>query len=168
MLRISTARKVADVLWPEFRERDGAIVLANAPAPPPSETTMSLTEYERFYGHTHIQDEFRWDVPRIYDAEWDSERPDPASPQFAEAWELAQRMGRMWLVSLTSQFPAYRFRVYVTKLDDPIIHFHRVRDGERPWYTDAEAAKPVAEGTLLLLESGAASGASTPSELTSR
>ena len=154
MLRLSTARKVADVLWPEFRERDGAIVLADVPAPAPGEQDRSLTEYERFYGHTHVQDVFRWDVPRTYDPEWDSERPDADSPQFAEAWELARLMGRMWLAKLMAQFPGYRFRVYVTKLDDPIIHFHRVREGERPWLTDVEAAEQVGEGTLLLLDSG--------------
>jgi hypothetical protein len=154
VLRLSTARKVADVLWPEFREYDGAIVLANVPVPAPGAQERALGDYERFHGHTHIQDVFRWDVPRTYDPEWDTERPDAESPQFAEAWELAQQMGRMWLAKLVAQFPGYRFRVYVTKLDDPIVHFHRVRDGERPWFTDAEAAEQIVEGTLLLLDSG--------------
>lgn len=153
MLRLSTARKLADVFWPEFREVDGAVVLTDVPIPLPSAREGSLSEFERFHGHTHVQDLFRWDVPRTYDPEWDSERPDAASPEFVAAWELAQRIGQMWLAKLVVQFPNYRFRVYVTKLDDPIVHFHRARDGERPWFTDEQAATQVAEGTLLVLDS---------------
>jgi hypothetical protein len=154
LLRLSTARKAAEVLWPEFRELDGAIVLARTRVPPPSERAGTLTEYERFHGHTHLQDLFRWDVPYLHDPEWDTDRPDPAAPEFAAAWDLAQRIGAMWLAKLAADFPAYRFRVCVTKLDDPIIHFHRVRDGERPWYTDEEAAEAVSGGTLVRLDTG--------------
>jgi hypothetical protein len=124
--------------------------------PPPVEHEGTLTEYERFYGHTHLQDVFRWDVPFVPDPEWELERPDDRSPEFAAAWELAQRMGRMWLAKLAADFPAYRFRVYVTKLDDPIIHFHRVREGEPPWYTDEEAKESIANGTLLVFDTGRA------------
>jgi hypothetical protein len=60
-------------------------------------------------------------------------------------------MGRMWLAKLSADFPAYHFRVYVTKLDDPIIHFHRVREDERPWFTDEEAAESIANGTMVIL-----------------
>ena len=165
MLRLSTARKAADVLWPEFREYDGAVVLASARVPPPAEREGTLTEYERFHGHTHIQDVFRWEVPYVPDPEWDSERPDDTTPEFDAGWELAQRMGRMWLAKLASDFPAYRFRVYVTKLDDPIVHFHRVREGERPWYTDDEARAPVASGTLIVLDTGARESASSAAAL---
>jgi hypothetical protein len=155
VLRLSTARKVADVLWPEFVERDGVVLLAfvRPPEPPPG-SHATLTDYERLHGHTHVQDVFRWDVPRTYDPEWGTERPDAASPAFAEAWAVAQLMGRMWLAKLTADFPGYRFRVYVTKLDDPIVHFHRVREGERAWITDDAAAAQIAEGTLVLLDSG--------------
>ncbi len=161
MLRLTTARKVADVLWPAFREYDGAIVLAADDVPPPAEREGTLTEYERFYGHTHLQDVFRWDVPYVHDPELDLERPDPATPEFTAAWEMAQRIGAMWLAKLTADFPAYRFRVYVSKLDDPIIHFHRVRQGERPWFTDEEAAESVAAGTLVVLDTSAPTGGQT-------
>ena len=155
MLRLSTARKAADVLWPEFRELEGAIVLASENVPSPSEREGTLTDYERSYGHTHLQDMFRWDVPYVHDPEWDLDRPDATAPEFAAAWDMAQRVGAMWLAKLAADFPAYRFLVYVTKLDDPIIHFHRVREGERPWYTDEDAAESVAGGTLIVLDSGA-------------
>jgi hypothetical protein len=155
LLRLSTARKAADILWPEFREYDGAIVLANDSVPPPAERDGTLTEYERSYGHTHLQDMFRWDVPYVHDPEWDIERPDETTPEFAAAWEMAQRIARMWFAKLALDFPAYQFRVYLTKLDDPIVHFHRVRDDERVWYTDQEAAESVAAGTMIVWDTGA-------------
>jgi hypothetical protein len=57
-------------------------------------------------------------------------------------------MGQMWFAKLTRGFPRYRFRVYVSRLDDPIVHFHRVRDGEPVWVRDEEA-----DADLLILDS---------------
>jgi hypothetical protein len=153
-LLLSTAAKVADLLWPEFREHGGAIVLASVTARPLAEWTGTVTEYERFYGHTHVQDLFTWRVPMVHEPEWDTEVPDAASPEFAAAWELARKVGAMWLAKLAADFPEYRFRVYVTKLSDPIIHFHRVRDGERSWITDDEARDPVDGDTLVVFDTG--------------
>ncbi|HEX9938058.1 MAG TPA: hypothetical protein VGB15_13080, partial [Longimicrobium sp.] len=101
-----------------------------------------------------VQDLFTWRVPMVRDAEWDTEVPDAASAEFAAAWELARKVGAMWLAKLAADFPEYRFRVYVTKLSDPVIHFHRVRDGERPWLTDDEARDQVAGGTLVVFDTG--------------
>jgi hypothetical protein len=155
VLRISTARRVADVFWPDFIERDGVILLSyvRPPEPPPG-SHHTLTQYERFHGHTHIQELFRWDVPTRYDAQLDLDRPDWDSPEHGVAWELAQRIARMWFAKLTTDFPHYRFRVYASRLDDPVIHFHRVREGEPVWVTDEEAADEVARGDALILDSG--------------
>jgi hypothetical protein len=154
LLRVSTALKLTDVLWPAFVERDGVILPASVrPPSPPLGPHRTLTEYERFHGHTHIQDMFRWEVPYRYDAELDLERADSESAQHAEAWALAQRIGRMWLAKLCVDFPTYRFRVYVSRLDDPIIHYHRVREQEAVWMTDAEAAGQVARGDLAVFDS---------------
>ncbi len=142
MLLLSTAARVAGLLWPEFREHDGVIVLASATVRPLSEWNGTVTEYERFYGHTHVQDLFTWRVPMVHDPEWDAEVPDAASPEFAAVWDLARKVGAMWLAKLAADFPEYRFRVYVTKLSDPIVHFHRVRDGERPWDHGRRGARP--------------------------
>jgi hypothetical protein len=77
VIRIPTARRVADVFWPDFEERDGAV----------------------------------------------------------------------------------HFRVYVTKYDDPIVHFHQVRPGEQPWLSDAAAGPAVARDELAVYEAGRAVGA---------
>ena len=153
MLRISTAQRLAAILWPEFVERDGAILPAFVKASPAPGEFETWTEYERFHSHTHIQDVFRCDVPDRHDAALGLHRPDAASASFSAAWAVAQQMGQMWLAKLRMDFPAYRFRVYVTKLDDPIVQFHRVRAGEPPWLSDEGTAAAVAREELRILDS---------------
>jgi len=158
-LRVSTARRVADIFWPAFVERDGVVLLpfVRPPESPPGRHHATLTDYERFHSHSHIQDLFRWEVPMLYDAELDLERPDASSKEHAAAWDLAQRLGAMWFAKLRTDFPGDRFRVYVTRLEDPIVHFHRVRPGERLWISDEEGAEQVARGDLVILDSRARS-----------
>jgi hypothetical protein len=57
---------------------------------------------------------------------------------------------------LCDDFPDYRFRVYVTRLDDPIIRFHRVREHEPVWITDEKAAARVARGDIVIFDSATA------------
>ena len=154
MLRVSTARRLADIFWPEFVEEHGIVRLAFvrlADAPPGSLKT--LTAYERFHSHTHIQDLFRWDVPTVHDPKLELEVPDATSSVHALAWDLAQRLGAMWLAKLTRDFPGDRFRVYVSRLDDPIVHFHRVREAEPVWISDEAGAAQIARGDLVILDS---------------
>jgi len=105
VIRISTARRIADVFWPAFEERNGAVLLRGTRITSPPEEFESLAAFERFFSHTHLFDEFRHDIPLIYDQESDSESPDPTHPEFVTAWELAQRIGQMWLAKLERDFP---------------------------------------------------------------
>jgi hypothetical protein len=155
---LTTARRVAAYLWPKFVERDGAILPAFVRAPEPPDTFATLTEFERFHGHTHINDLFEWRVRYRHDAELDLDRPDPTTRGFAEAWDFAQKMGRMWMAKLRVSFPRYRFRVYVSKLDDPIIHYHRVRRGEQVWISDREAAAQIECGEMIIYDSRVITG----------
>lgn len=59
----------------------------------------------------------------------------------------------MWLRKLEQEFPTNRFRVYVTTRNDPIVRFHRVYEGERPWGTDEEAAAQLARGEVFIYQS---------------
>ena len=154
MLRLSTAVTVADLLWPTFAERHGVIFLDTVVTSDlPPGRFRSTTEYERFHSHTHIQDLFHWTVSEIRDAELDIERPDGTSQEFGAAWDLAKRIATMWLAKLCRDFPLFEFRVYATKLDDPIIHFHRVRSEERPWIDDVDAVEQIDRDELLVLDS---------------
>jgi len=151
---LSTVVAVADLLWPVFVERNGVIFLGFVKQPTDgADHHSSITQYERFHSHTHVQDIVRWTVPRLHDVALDLERPDSSSPEFHAAWDFAKQLAAMWLAKLMQDFPSYEFRVYATKLDDPIVHFHRIRQDEPAWLTDAEARDAVARDELLVLDS---------------
>jgi hypothetical protein len=63
VIRIPTARRVADVFWPDFEERDGAVLLAGTRVTSPPESFESLAAFERFFGHTHL---FEYDDPIVH------------------------------------------------------------------------------------------------------
>ena len=156
--------QLAEVFWPAFAERDEVILLAHIlPPEPPPGGHRSLTEYERFHGHTHIQDLFRWNVPTVFDAKLELDRPDAKAPEHIAAWTLAKRLADMWLAKLRRDFPHYRFRVYASRLDDPILHFHSVRDDEPVWISDEDAANGIAEDTFVVLDSATLAGPALPS-----
>jgi hypothetical protein len=57
-------------------------------------------------------------------------------PDFASACELGKRIAWLWALKLRMDFPSDRFRVYYTQYDNPIVRFHKVRDGESHWLSD--------------------------------
>jgi len=159
LLRVTTARRIAEIFWPAFVERNGMIFLPDTnPSAWSARPGDTLTEHERLQGHSHMQDLFRWQVPTRHDPVLDLEVPDPDSAEHAAAWELAQRIGQMWLAKLTHDFPTYRFRVYVSRLDDPIVHFHRVRASEPAWAPDEAATED-----FIILDSLAAAASARAS-----
>ena len=154
MLRLRTACRVADLLWPRFERSEGVILLADITVTSGPEKFESLSDFERFFSHTHLFDLFAHSIPLIHDNELDIDRPDPAHPEFAAAWQLAKCIGQMWFAKLQWDFPHDRFRVYVTKLDDPIVHFHKGRSGERLWLTDEECADQLARDEIAIYDTG--------------
>jgi hypothetical protein len=141
MIRITSAASIIRTLWPDFDQRNGAILLAGT-ATPQLDEFASLTEAEAFYSHTHLVDLFGHKMRYVYDAEFEGERPDPADPEHILSWNLAQTIAQMWLQKLRLDFPNERFRVYATRYDDPIVRFHKVRGDETPWLEDPPADIP--------------------------
>lgn len=152
MIGMKNARRVADLFWPTFEERDGCVVFAGGKYPQLAQLE-TRTAAEAFYSHTHILDEFLHSIPFGPHPEGDGIAPDWSHPEFAVACELARVIGQMWLRKLEADFPNHRFRVYVTTLDDPIVRFHRVYANERPWHSDEEAAAAFASGEVSIFES---------------
>ena len=157
MIRISTATRLLDIYWPTFTAvGDGVFLGADLPSaegsPPPVDALHSipLIEAEWSQTHTHIFDHFRHTIPKIHDAAWDIYRPDPTHPEFEEAWRLAKTIGQMWLAKLQVDFPRDRFCVYVTKFDDPIVRFHKLRVGEEPYLSDEDCASEIARGEMAI------------------
>lgn len=152
VIRVTTAHQLSSLFWPSFELRDGVILLTGTPTPELSRFD-TLSEAEAFYSHTHVFDCFRHAIPSVHNPEWDTESPNPTHAEFALAWDLAKRMGHMWLSKLVHDFPQARFRVYVTKLDEPIVRYHRVRENEADWYRDDSAGTQIACGEVVIYDS---------------
>jgi len=150
VIGLKSARRVAEIFWPTFEERDGMVLFAGREYPQLKDFD-SRTKAEAFYSHTHILDAFRHSIPWRSDPDYpDAQAPDTAHPDFALACELGRTISRMWLAKLEATFPRDRFRVYLTTRDDPIVRFHRVYPSERPWAADDEAAEKIASGEIVI------------------
>jgi hypothetical protein len=130
---VSAALKVSQILWPDFVEEHGCVFLGRHSGSNPPPASDTATGWESFINHTHILDEFDNSAEKIVgeDVIYREDHPD-----FISACELGRRMALLWALKLKSDFPSERFRVYYTQYDNPIVRFHRVRDGESYWLTD--------------------------------
>jgi hypothetical protein len=130
---VSAALSVSRILWPDFIEEHGCVLLAwhSGSAPPPAND--NATGWESFVNHTHIFDEFANDASAFVSEEvvYNERHAD-----FVAACELGQRIAKLWAMKLKLDFPHARFRVYYTQYDNPIVRFHKVRDGEPHWISD--------------------------------
>ncbi len=139
---VTEALTVSRILWPDFVQEHGCVFLgwhAGSNPPPASDTA---TGWESFVNHTHIFDEFQNDATTVTNVEereelkFVEEAYDERHPDFIAACELGQRIAALWAVKLSLDFPSARFRVYYTQYDNPIVRFHKVRDGELYWLSD--------------------------------
>ena len=157
MIGLKAGRRVLNLVWPAFEERDGAIFLAGQQLVQMKQFP-TRTAAEAFYNHRHILDEFRHSIPWGPDPEYpEASAPDWSHPEYKLACELAQTIAQMWLRKLEADFPGDQFRVYVTTKNDPIVRFHRVYDGEPVWGTNEEAAAQIASGEVSIYASQAGS-----------
>jgi hypothetical protein len=130
---VRDALAVSRILWPDFTEEHGCVLLgwhSGSNPPPPNDTA---TGWESFVNHTHVFDEFTNDAVEHVSEEaiYNEHHPD-----FLAASELGQRVAKLWALKLKLDFPSARFRVYYTQYDNPVVRFHRVRDDEPFWMTD--------------------------------
>ena len=130
---VVAACEVARIIWPEFIEEHECVFLGwhKGSNPPPKNDTA--TGWESFVNHTHILDEFANNAEKIVGEGvlYNEDHPD-----FISACELGRRIAWLWALKLRTDFPLERFRVYYTQYDNPIVRFHKVRDGESYWLTD--------------------------------
>jgi hypothetical protein len=132
---VAEALKVSRILWPEFVEEHGCVFLGwhKGSNPPPANDTA--TGWESFVNHTHIFDEFTNNAASSVN---DEVIYNELHTDFVAACELGQKIAKLWVLKLKLDFPSDRFRVYYTQFDNPIVRFHRVRDGEAFWLSDED------------------------------
>jgi hypothetical protein len=130
---VSVALKVSEVLWPDFVQEHGCVFLGRHSGSNPPPASDTATGWESFVNHTHILDEFTNCAEKIVgeDVIYLEDHPD-----FISACELGRRIAWLWALKLRIDFPADRFRVYYTQYDNPVVRFHKVRDGEPCWLSD--------------------------------
>jgi hypothetical protein len=151
---IRSALQVAELLWPRFELRDGAVVLADARGARPS-SFASRTEAGILRNPVHVLDTVRHRAGLRREPFWNAARPD-----FAGAVALGLLLAEAWAAKLERDFPRRRFRVYFTRDDDPVVRFHQVRRGE-PWFLSEVAgriggreARDAREGSMTRNGSG--------------
>jgi hypothetical protein len=141
-----------NIVWPEFVEVNGAIVRKDGPQAFGAED-LDATGRDAFASHQHILDLFHHragsegadDADGFY---------NPTHPDFIAACEFGKKLAEVWFTKLQKDFPHYRFRVYYTEDDDPIVRFHRVRDGEPVWLSEEDWERDIAAGKVIVFESG--------------
>lgn len=153
-ISIRTAKKVYDYIWPEFKEVDGLILLAwERSIPIEPEKGWDHTGVEAYCNHTHMVDLFRSGLERENETReeftFDYDHPD-----FQVLCEVAKMMAECWLAKLKRDFPHYRFRVYYTQYDNPIVRFHRVRDNEGYWIYAEDNEDAIRNGEIIIYDTG--------------
>lgn len=149
---VKTALRLTELAWPGFVETDGAVLLADVHARNlRRDPEMDLTAWEAFANHVHTLDIFTHECLR-YPETGDEILYDPEHSDFHAACELGKTFARMWFAKLRQDFPAYRFRVYYTQDDDPIVRFHRVREGEPFWLMESDWREDVAARRVVVLD----------------
>jgi hypothetical protein len=154
---IQQARNIAEFLWPEFVEIDGAVFLARYAEQGRQHIKNDVTEpqtvswWESSENHTHILDFFEHNAS-LDDGNdtgifWDHEHPD-----FKVACEIGKIMVFTWAYKLMHDFPNYRFRVYYTQEDNPIVRFLRVRS-EADYFLDPDDwSVQISSGQIIIVD----------------
>jgi hypothetical protein len=148
---VQVAERVARLFRPSFEECHGCVFLAGQSADPAA-VGMDLTSTEAFANHVHVLDLFAHaagvDGNRRDDGRW----YDQSSADFVAACALGKALAWAWFCKLRTDFPRYRFRVYYTEQDNPIVRFHRVHDGEAVWLSEADWSLAIAKGEVLVFD----------------
>ena len=130
---IQNAAEVSAFLWPEFIRAGECVLLgwvsdAGMPA-----SGFDCSGWEAFQNHTHIKDEFL--VGRNKDHSLKS--VEDRATDLRASCKLGRLAAKLWCLKLREDFAGERFRVYYTEDDEPIVRFHKVRDGEAHWISNS-------------------------------
>lgn len=150
---IKTAVELSRIFWPDFAEVDDLVLVpwVKIVRTGDSENGLDLTGIESLQNHTHIIDLFKHEAGRE-PGEKDDCFYDWNHPDFALLCEVGKKLAQMWFLKLKGYFPQYRFRVYYTQEDDPIVRFHRVRPEEPCWLDEETWAADIRLGKVIVYD----------------
>jgi len=138
---------VADLLWPDLVEEDGAVFLRSGrlAASAPLSSFTDLVDAECFVNHVHMLDEFEHDADLDDEPFWNSGHDD-----FKRAVALAAIVAEVWAARLARDFPDQIFAVFATRDDNPIVRFHKIRP-DLALYQDPGYIERLDDGSALML-----------------
>ena len=122
---------ISSFIWPEFIQINGMVFIKheysesqNIPEEP--------IEAECFINHIHILDLFSHNADLPDEPFWNCNHPD-----FQKA--------------LKQDFPNDQFKIYLTKFDNPIIRFHKIRIGQIDWMDESANIQEIKDGNIIIL-----------------
>ncbi|XDD45337.1 hypothetical protein AB3N60_11475 [Leptospira sp. WS39.C2] len=121
-------KTISDYFWPEFIDKNGMIFIKCEYSKIKKIPTDPI-EAECFINHLHILDLFNHSADLPNEPFWNSEHPN-----FIDAWNLGKNISEMWKEKLERDFPKDIFRIYLSKTDNPILRFHKVRKNHKNWF----------------------------------
>ncbi len=161
-ISVQSALPVAELLWPRFFEFSGCVFVECAVSSSIVRDWKrgrkrdwtgwtNRTEVESLENHLHVLDA----LGSARDV-WDQERRRyrRRHPDFKAAERLALVMTETWSAKLKQDFPSDRFRVYFTRLDNPVVRFHRVYPGEPVYLSEQDFPVDVAKGNIRVVDTG--------------
>ena len=150
-LEISDAFELSKLFWPTFSVVEDAVFLEWEKVSDLEKAYgggMNRTQLESFSNHTHILDRFDHKASLGKEPWWNNRHPD-----FKLACNLGKKVARLWTVKLSLDFPNEEFLVYYTEEDNPIVRFHKVREGEDLWLDPKQYEKEILEEKIMIWNS---------------
>ncbi len=153
-IKIKTAAGLLDtIFWPEFKEIEGSVFLSQMKVRKlcDPELGSDYTDMEASINHTHIIDLFRHETFREptqdNDCYFNYNHPD-----FKFLCDVGKKLAQMWYQKLKIDFPQYRFRVYYTQEDNPVVTFHRVQTDEPYWLDETKWRDDIKSGKIIIYD----------------
>jgi hypothetical protein len=146
---IQIAFELFDFFWPEFREIDGLIFFKDE-APTSLEIypkDWDKTYIESYQNHLHILDYFSHKANLLKEPFWDIKHPD-----FLLAFDLGKKWALSIAIHLKHLFSNRDFMVYCTMLDNPIIRFHQIHQGEPNWMEKPDCISTIADEEVYTVD----------------
>ena len=148
MTDLSVLKRLLHTCWPALVEINSAVFLAAdlPPAGPDMQSFSDRTAAEAFYNHIHILD-----LLSLSDSRRHKIMRTASGRTLVD--DISHMIVDMWRTKLQRDFPAYHFRLYLTREEEPILRFHVLRTDEPPWLDLADWQAHLSNGTLAIYDS---------------
>jgi hypothetical protein len=136
---------LAELFWPEFVSSRGCVFLKREKPARKWDASHPVT-MESDASHTQILDGFEHRAGLKRAPFYNRRHPD-----FKQAYEIGRIVCQLWARKLQQDFPRDNFRVYLHGFD-PIVRFHKIRDGLANWAEPKQWRTEIKAGNAMILD----------------